>query len=460
LSGDINLRVLLTGAGGFIGSQVLTSLINSGHEVVACTRSGVLTGAGTGSSADAGSVVGADSLASARLEVGAAAVRSIACDFAQDADPTIWLPRLEGVDAVVNCAGILRERGADRFEQVHVETPMALFRACVTARVRRVIQVSALGRPEDTEFIATKHRADAMLAELDLDWVVLRPSIVYSPDGSYGGTSLLRAMAALPGVIFVPGNGQQLIAPLSGPDLSALIVQLLASGSDSRRTFEVVGPETMSLATYLKTWRRWLGFRRARVVQVPTSIVAIASWLGERFGSGPLGMTMYRMLISGSTAEPAADAAVSNSMGWRPRSLRAVLSERPSFVQDRWHARLYFLAPVLRIALGLVWVASAVVGFVTPQQQIHIILGAAGVVSGAVALDYFASAVDLVLGVFLLFGWKVPLMGVLMLICLLTYTVFIGIALPSMWLEPFGGLLKNLGLMPAVLVMMAIANRK
>ncbi len=75
-------------------------------------------------------------------------------------------------------------------------------------------------------------------------------------------------------------------------------------------------------------------------------------------------------------------------------------------------------------------------------------------------MDYFASAVDLVLGVFLLTGWKVSLVGVLMLICLLTYTVFIGVALPPIWLEPFGGLLKNLGLMPAVLVMVAIANRK
>ena len=455
----MNLHVLLTGAGGFIGSQVMTSLLASGHEVVACTRSGVVA-TGLGCSADAGSVVGAGSRATAGPEVGAAAIQSIACDFARDIDPAIWLPRLEGVDAVVNCAGILRERGADRFEQVHVETPMALFRACVIAGVRRVIQISALGRPEDTDFIASKHRADAMLARLNLDWVVLRPSIVYSSDGSYGGTSLLRAMAALPGVIFVPGNGQQAIAPISAPDLGALIVQLLASGSDSRSTFEVVGPETMSLETYLKTWRRWLGFREPRVIQVPTGIVAIASWLGERFGSGPLGMTMYRMLIAGSTAEPAADAAANNSVGWRPRSLREVLSARPSFVQDRWHARLYFLAPVLRIALGLVWVASAVVGFVTPQQQIRIVLGAAGVVSGAVALDYFASAVDLVLGVFLLLGWKVPLMGVFMLICLLAYTVFIGIALPPVWLEPFGGLLKNIALMPAVLVMMAIANRK
>lgn len=434
------MRVLLTGAGGFIGSQVLTSLKAAGHNVVACTRSGWL--------------------ASTRSIASAGTIRSMACDFACDTDPASWLPRLEGIDAVVNCAGILRERGRDRFEQVHVETPLALFRACVTAGVRRVIQVSALGRPEDSEFIASKHRGDAKLAQLDLDWVILRPSIVYSPAGSYGGTSLLRSMAALPGVIFVPGNGQQRIAPVSAADLSALVVQLLVSGADSRRTFEVVGPETLSLEMYLKTWRRWLGFREPRVIPVPGSLVAAASWMGEGFGNGPLGTTMYRMLMSGSTAEPAANAANTNSVGWRPRSLDEVLDEQPSFVQDRWHARLYLLAPLLRIALALVWVASAVVGFVTPQRQIQTILGAAGVVSGAVGLDYFASIVDLALGVLLLVGWRVSLMGVLMLICLLAYTVFVGIALPSIWLEPFGGLLKNLGLMPAVLVMMAVADRK
>ena len=428
------MRVLLTGAGGFIGSQVLTSLTKAGHEVVACTRSGSMKPAG--------------------------AIQSIACDFARDIDPQTWLPRLSGVEAVVNCAGILRECGADRFEQVHVETPLALFRACVIAGVRRVIQVSALGQPADTEFIASKHRADAKLAQLDLDWVVLRPSIVYSPDGSYGGTSLLRAMAALPGIIFVPGDGRQSIAPVSGPDLSTLIVQLLAVGTDSRRTFEVVGPETMSLESYLKTWRRWLGFREPRVIAVPSDLVAVAAWLGERFSTGPLGMTMYRMLMVGSTAEPATNAANSNSVGWRPRSLDEVLLECPSFVQDRWHARLYLPAVALRIALGFVWVASAVVGFVTPQQQIRAILGAAGVVSGGVALDYFASGVDLILGVLLLIGWKVPATGLLMLLCLLVYTLFVGIALPSMWWEPFGGLLKNIALMPAVLVMMAVAGRK
>ena len=55
---------------------------------------------------------------------------------------------------------------------------------------------------------------------------------------------------------------------------------------------------------------------------------------------------------------------------------------------------------------------------------------------------------------------KIELVGVLMLISLLGYTAFIGLAMPAQWLEPFGGLLKNLALMPAVLVLMALADRQ
>lgn len=68
------------------------------------------------------------------------------------------------------------------------------------------MQVSALGDPRDGEFIASKHALDADLQKLDLDWAILRPSVVYSPAGSYGGSSLLRALAALPFMLFVPGQ--------------------------------------------------------------------------------------------------------------------------------------------------------------------------------------------------------------------------------------------------------------
>ena len=353
----------------------------------------------------------------------------------------------------------MRERGEDKFEKVHVETPAALFDACALAGIQRVIQLSALGNPDDGEFIASKYRGDERLVKLDLDWTILRPSVVYSTRGSYGGTSLLRAMSALPVALLLPGSGQQEIEPISAEDLARLVVHLLETGAAKRRILEVVGPETVTLENYLQTWRRWLRFPEPIVLRIPDWVVAIAAWAGERFGNGPLGMTMYRMLTRGNTTQPGARDELNRIAAWSAKPISQVLAEQPSFVQDRWHARLYFLAPLLRFALGIVWITSALVGFITPQAEIRTLLSNAGVTSGAVALDYAASSVDLLLGGSLLLGKCITPVGLLMLISLLSYTLFIGTAMPAMWLEPFGGLLKNLALIPAVLMMMATADR-
>ena len=428
------LKVLVTGANGFIGRQVVAALLAAGHAV----RYG-----------------GRDPRSDAQTQRDA-----VACDYARDTDPAVWLPRLNDIDAVVNCAGILRERGADRFEAVHVATPTALWSACATAGVRRVIQISALGDPADGEVIASKHRGDGVLVDTTLDWTILRPSVVYSARGSYGGTSLLRAMAALPGVLLLPGAGTQRLQPISAEDLGALVVRLIDTRTGSHRIVEVAGPEVVSLEAYLLAWRRWLRLPPPRVWRVPAVLVGIAAGLGERFGSGPLGRTMQRMLTRGNIAGPTAVADLTMLLGYRPRSLDEVLETTPSFGQDRWHARLYLLGPLLRVALGLVWVASAVVGFITPQPQIRELLASAHVEHGAVALVYAASCVDLVLGLLLLSNRRIVLTGGFMLLSLIGYTAFIGLAMPAQWLEPFGGLLKNLALMPAVLVLMALADRK
>jgi uncharacterized protein YbjT (DUF2867 family) len=427
------LRVLVTGARGFIGRQVVAELASAVHEPVSAVRA---------SSIDAGGH------------------SFVICDFGRDTDAKSWQSRLERIDAVINCAGILRERGEDKFEKVHVETPAALFDACALASIQRVIQLSALGNPDDGEFIASKYRGDDRLMKLDLDWTILRPSVVYSTRGSYGGTSLLRAMSALPVALLLPGSGQQAIEPISAEDLARLVVHLLETGAAKRRVLQVVGPETVTLESYLQTWRRWLRFPEPIVLRIPDWIVAIAAWTGERFGNGPLGMTMYRMLTRGNTTQPGARDELNRIAGWSAKPISQVLAEQPSFVQDRWHARLYFLAPLLRFALGIVWITSAFVGFITPQAEIRTLLSNAGVTSGAVALDYAASLVDLLLGGLLLLGKCITPVGLLMLISLLSYTLFIGTAMPAMWLEPFGGLLKNLALIPAVLMMMATADRK
>jgi uncharacterized protein YbjT (DUF2867 family) len=424
------MRVLVAGGEGFIGRYIVVALRAAGHEVVS----------------------------GARRPVGGS---SIPCDFSRDLDPGVWASRLQGFDVVVNAVGILRESGANTFERIHVSGPKALFEGCVLAGVRRVVHISALGSVEVGEYLASKYRGDAQLAELDLDWTILRPSLVYSASGSYGGTSLLRAMAALPGVVVVPSGGQQTVQPIRAEDLAAAVVGLVDKKVAVRETVLAVGPDQIRLLEYLKTVRRWLEVPDAVVVRIPAGISHLVAWIGERSSDGPLGLTMWRMLQVGNVAPPGWVQVMAELCGRMPLSVSEAFAEVPSFVQDRWHARLYFLGPTLRIALGLVWVASAAVGFLTPLAQDRALFAAAGISGGAaVPLVWLGSAVDLVLGVGALVGWRIQWVAALMLASLVVYTIFVGIAYPSAWIEPFGGLLKNLPLMPAVLIMGILAGRR
>ena len=377
---------------------------------------------------------------------------AVPADFACDTNPVAWRARLDRVDAVVNCAGILRERGAETFDRVHHDAPLALARACVQAGIRRFVQVSALGDPRDAAFVASKHRFDDALAGLDLDWVVLRPSLVYSTHGSYGGTSTLRAMAALPGPMPVPAGT---IQPLAIEDLAAAVLGALTLGKE---VLELGGPEAMPLGEYLRAWRAWLGLPRAREIAIPRALARFGARLGQLFGAGPTGTTMQRMLERGNVA---ADARAWALVGVEPRALARALAEVPAQVQDRWHARLHFLAPALRVALAIVWIVSGLAGLSTPIGYLEDLFGASGDALDALAwLTVAGSLADLTLGALLLFRVRPrPVLGAMLAITA-AYTVFLATVVPALWLEPLGGLLKNLVLLPATLVAFVTADSR
>lgn len=430
------MRVLVTGAYGFIGAHVVAALIAADHEVVCAVRG-------------------------ARIDSRFPGIAAIACDMAHDVHPEAWLPRLASIDAVVNVAGILREHGTNTFTAIHEQAPQALFRACQQRGVRRIIQISALGNPADGEFIASKHRGDAMLAALDLDWIVLRPSLVYGTRGSYGGTSLLRALAALPGAVPLPQGGSQRVQPLAVEDVGAAVAAALDRPECARRVLELVGPEAMTLRDYLSAWRRWLGFGRIRVWPVPLGWARLLAALGDRFGNGPLCRTMMRMLERGNVASRDALPRLHEELGITPRTLLRALDEAPSQVQDRWHARLYFLLPTLRILMALLWIVSGVVGWLTSARDIAALtLGNPMPAHTALLLARMTGSLDLLLGVLCLLRWRPGWVLGVMLVMVLGYTLGVGLLWPAQWLAPFGGLAKNLPLLAALAILLATDERR
>ena len=211
------MRVLVTGATGLIGSACLARLHREGHELVA-----------------AGRAIGE----AARRQPFA---RWIAADFSRLTEPDDWMPLIAGIDAVVNCVGVLEQSIRDDIVGTQVGGTIALFDACARAGIRRVVHISAIGASAEgrTDFARTKALADAHLAGLNLEWTILRPALVMAP-AVYGGTAMLRALAAFPS--FVPGiSAAKQIQVASIDDLTETVALCLRAETPARVIWEVAG---------------------------------------------------------------------------------------------------------------------------------------------------------------------------------------------------------------------------
>src|SRR5712692_1156986 len=271
------MRILLAGATGFIGRHVARALAAAGHEVVGCARR-------------------RDEAFRRYPEIG-----WIRADFATDCAASVWKPRLFGFDALVNAVGILRERRGQSFEAVHFGAPRALFQACAVLGVHRVIQVSALGcdANPDSAYQSTKLLAERFLATLDLDWVVVRPSLVYGEDSP--SSALFRLLARLPVIPLIADGGQRL-QPIHVDDLSEIIVRLLARGTPARATLELAGPRPITYKAMLADLRASLGGGSARYVRIPLTLVRIGAYASDLIGKGPIGRDTLGMLLHGNVA--------------------------------------------------------------------------------------------------------------------------------------------------------------
>lgn len=433
------MRVLVTGALGFIGRQIVATLMGQGHQVVAAVRT------------------------ERRGELPDGVV-AVDCDMARDLDPAIWLPRLAGVDAIVNAAGLLKGEAA-LLDAVHRQAPLALARAAAELGIRHFVQISALGEPRDGDFIASKHAGDQALLAAGLPLTVLRPSLVYAFAGSYGGSSLLRALAAAPWLIPVPGWGRQLVQPLHAQDLAQIVVAALTAPASAEPSvdpiYNVVGPELMPISEFLRGVRRWLRLPEARLLPVPIWLLQLAGVVGDRLGDGPLGSTLVRMVARGNAGTLADHARLQASFGLAPQAFSQWQVREPSQVQDRWHARLYPLAPLLRIGLGLTCLLSAMAGFAQSPAEISALAAPLQLPEWlAWLLGYGGSAADAVLGAMLLGNWRARLAADLLLVLVLVYTVVLGIGLPGLWLDPWGALAKNLTILPAIAVFRVLNDRR
>lgn len=269
------MRVLVLGGTGFVGRHAAAALRARGHRVLIGTRQ--------------------PKRALAKLppplrdcELRETHLESLTTRY-------VWQPRLAGVDAVVNAAGLLRERGGETYDRVHHMAPAALARACERLGLR-LIHVSMLGlhRGARSAFLRSKLAAERAIAETAGDCRIVRPSLLDGEDGF--GAAWLRRIARWP-VHPYPADAAGRFAALDVRDLGDAIAALCELPGDSvPREIELGGSARRTLADYLDALRAAHGDRPAPQIPMPAPLARLAAHLCDLLHLSPLSGGLLELL--------------------------------------------------------------------------------------------------------------------------------------------------------------------
>lgn len=295
------MKVLLTGASGFIGRHLMTAFLERGHRVVALSRSGA-------SPHPEVHAVEGDVASGEGLELAAA-----------------------GADAVVHLVGIIHEAGPSAtFEKVHIRGTANMLAAAESVGVRRFVHMSALGveHPAGSGYMTSKARAEELVARSGLDWTVFRPSLVFGVGDAFFGDTLAK-LVKLPPIIPLIGHGRFPMRPVWVGDVALAFTQALERPATIGRRYTLVGPQEYRFRDLLELVRDALGLRKP-IVSVPLPLMRLVIPMLALLPSPPITRDQLTMLVQGNTGDPAeALAAFDLAMEPLPMHLPAILGIAP-----------------------------------------------------------------------------------------------------------------------------------
>lgn len=287
--------IALTGATGFIGRHLLRELPKRGYRIRVLLRR--------------------------PAEVPPEASGAVVGDLAR---PQNMSAALKGVDAVIHSAGLAHAMTGlpeDDYRVLNTEATIGLARAAERAGASRFVFLSSIraqtgptadgilteameARPTDP-YGRSKLAAEEGLATLGLDWVALRPVLVYGPGAKGNVAGLLRA-ARLPYPLPLGGlHGRRSLVSLD--NLVEAIDTVLKAPEPLRRPLIVAEPDPLTVPEMIAALRKGLG-RTPGLLNVPAPLLSAA-----------LRLTGRAEMVDRLTGSLVASAEALSGLGWRPR---------------------------------------------------------------------------------------------------------------------------------------------
>lgn len=297
--------ILLTGASGFVGSSFLPALVEAGHTVHALVRS------------DASRDLIMRRLAPEQRE-------QVTTRTGDVTVPETLGPAMAGVDTVIHLVALPRDwNGGKELLRVNTQGTANVIEAMRAAGVRRLIHQGALGVTDDPalHYGSSKARAEKLVSRSDLDWTILKPSLLF---GERDGFFNIIAALVRPPLLAVPIPARQTsrFQPMWVGDVARAAVQVVDRPETIGRSFELGGTDQLTYREMVEEVIRATERRRI-MVPMPLPLIKLVARVSEMVKLPfPVASDQLRQLAYDNVTAP---NAVESEFGFRPRPIRGNL---------------------------------------------------------------------------------------------------------------------------------------
>ncbi len=272
--------ILVTGAAGYVGSHIVKRLVEAGQPVRALVRDRTWAEA-------EGRLAG------------------LATEWAEGdvTRPETLAAAMQDVDTVVHTVAIAIEKGGRTYEAINYQGTVNVVNAAKAAGIKRFINMCQLGADSRLpyRFLASKGKAQEVVAASGLAWTAFRPSVIWGPEDEFANT--FAKLAPLSPLIYpIIGDGQAKFQPVWIEDVVTAVVKSLDDPTSIGQDLELGGPEVLTMVEIEKRILQAIGARRA-MIRFPIPLLrVIVKLMGVIFPAPPVTTSLLDLLAMDNTA--------------------------------------------------------------------------------------------------------------------------------------------------------------
>ncbi len=293
------LKICVIGGSGFVGTHLVNTLAERGHQVKVISRRPERC----------------------RYLTTLPDVRVVSTDFFGS---KILERQLDSFDVVINLAGILNPVGSNSFEQVHVDIAKRIAEAAEAVETPQLLHMSALNADEKnapSEYLRSKGKAQNIVHSIDkVNVTSFSPSVIFGPGDSFFNR-FAALLKQLPGV-FPVFCSQAKFAPVYVGDVADAFVNSIDNKAVFGKNYALCGPHSYTLREIVQFTAQQIN-TNTMTLPLNKFFSKPAVWVMDKFPAAPMTMDNYRSMLKDSVcAEPVAE-----ELGLNLHSVEAIVPQ-------------------------------------------------------------------------------------------------------------------------------------